>query len=315
MSATAAKSCSARLEVVKVHSRQSEYSTLQRSCLKITKCKSSISRAKSVFAVGSLKHQAAQSCEANRATWLNRTIGASRLVQCNHSGGQQSRHRSVLCRAADDLEKAAAAAQSAIPLPEGATPEDMKAFYDLLQSATADELEKRVNTLVESGKLNEGLLGVAFAALEKAKQHAEEEPHVVQSLEQVCSFLLHVYQNTNMPPSLALVETIVGGMGECTNAEEATEKAAAIMTEAFAEGKELTCEIFVADVAEYLKKMDEQDKEMAENFEVQDDQLGEEERKYYAAIKEERKTAKDQMKAVYEMGKAFNEGIGEMGRS
>ena len=70
----------------------------------------------------------------------------------------------------------------AAAVPPDVSPEDFNAFYRLLDSADAEQVEAKVKALVEGGGLTEGVLKAAFATLEQA-QSRNDKPEIVASLQ------------------------------------------------------------------------------------------------------------------------------------
>jgi hypothetical protein len=90
------------------------------------------------------------------------------------------RTTAVVARVGDDEIQYVVNAAAAVP--PDVSPEDFNAFYRLLDSADAEQVEAKVKALVEGGGLTEGVLKAAFATLEQA-QSRKDDPQIVASLQ------------------------------------------------------------------------------------------------------------------------------------
>ena len=114
-----------------------------------------------------------------RASSLRARLLPTRL-DVRRAAPAKKRATSLVPRVGDDEIRDVV--NDAAAVPPDVSPEDFNAFYRLLDSADAEQVEAKVKALVEGGGLTEGVLKAAFATLEQA-QSRNDKPEIVASLQ------------------------------------------------------------------------------------------------------------------------------------
>jgi len=204
---------------------------------------------------------------------------------------------------AQQIEEALDAAQNAIPVPETANPEDLKAFYDILEAGSWDEAQQAVSDLQARGGLNEGVVEAAVMALEKARDMpappGRDKTQLIATLESVCDLLITALQSQMSTPTMRLVDELI--MIKPTDNRDLVRQR---LEMEFAAGGELNKEDFLASMQSFFVQMDQQDQDFEAQVETVWAEISEEERVQVNQVKDVRRDARNQMDALFEIASA-----------
>eukprot|EP00240_Pyramimonas_obovata_P015687 CAMPEP_0118934608 /NCGR_PEP_ID=MMETSP1169-20130426/13914_1 /TAXON_ID=36882 /ORGANISM="Pyramimonas obovata, Strain CCMP722" /LENGTH=278 /DNA_ID=CAMNT_0006877529 /DNA_START=84 /DNA_END=920 /DNA_ORIENTATION=+ len=225
-----------------------------------------------------------------------RRAGASKDVS-------SARHRGSALKAtpkdlqAQQIEEAIDAAQNAIPVPESANPEDLKAFYDILEAKSWEEAQQAVADLQAKGGLNEGVVEAAVMALDKARDQpappGRDKDQMIATLESVCELLITALQGQMSTPTMRLVDELII-IKPAENGDMVKQR----LQMEFASEEGVNKEDFLASMQSFFMQMDQQDREFEAQVEAVWAEISEEERAQVNQVKEIRRDARSQMDAL-----------------
>jgi len=205
---------------------------------------------------------------------------------------------------AAQIEDAVKAANDAMQVPEGTGAEDLKAFYDILQSQTWEEAQQAVVDLQASGGLHEGVVETAVMALNKTRDNpvppGQNKDQLISTLESVCDLLIRALQVQEASPALRLVDELV----LCKPTENRELVKQRLEMEFKTDGG-LSRDELVRSMNGFLGQMDDQDKDFAAQVEAMWEGASEDERAQVANMTEMRGDARGQMTCLLEIASAL----------
>mmetsp|Transcript_40145 Transcript_40145/g.113690 ORF Transcript_40145/g.113690 Transcript_40145/m.113690 type:complete len:222 (+) Transcript_40145:131-796(+) len=157
----------------------------------------------------------------------------------------------------DPLAQRAAAAFGSTAMPAEVSPVEASIFYQLVASQSWEEVEGKIQQVVDRGLLTEGVLLAGLSILDKAK-HVREDTKTIASLTKVCERLTEILTAMQMPGAIRLMEEWAAMLEGKTADEEQLRKA---MDEEFERGSTCTRADFCKEMESVMEKIKEQDKQ------------------------------------------------------
>lgn len=189
------------------------------------------------------------------------------------------------------------AARNAIEAGENVNADDLKKFYEVLQSANYEEAQGKVVAMCEAGELTEGVVEAALKALEQCKQLGQE-PELEATLQATVGLLMSALQESMSTPAIAIVEELAA-MKPSENRPLVTQR---LKLEFAGEGG-VGKDEFLNCMSSFFEQMDEQDKEFDAQVKAVWDEMSEEEKAQIKPVQDQRKDARQSMVTILDIAK------------
>uniref|UniRef100_A0A7R9SV11 Uncharacterized protein n=1 Tax=Polyblepharides amylifera TaxID=1486889 RepID=A0A7R9SV11_9CHLO len=191
---------------------------------------------------------------------MGRGKNGSKRKSSKPANGQESKSGADL-----DVERAEQLL-GATAMPADVNPNDAAVFYQIISSASWEEVEGKIQQVLELGLLSEGLLLAGFSILDKA-QALNEDPRTVISVSNVCKRLTALLQEMKASPVLRLVDewTKVLEADSGSHAEGAVKDKMKLV---FEDGRVCTKESFEPEIKAILQMMEDQNIQFEDSVRV-----------------------------------------------